>query len=299
MTTRNHRLLARLVRIPVKAARTISVRRADDVLLVHWANRRIIGRNWGDKLNPVLCRMLSGFNVVHCYDVFPAVGKPVHYVIGSSLERAQKRRGVIWGAGFIDAGQGIRQAPGAIHAVRGHQSREKLAGLGVDCPETVGDPALLMPLLYTPRPLARRYRLGVIAHAYERGMDCIAPGELPDDVLDIDITGGIFDVIEQIAACDEILSSSLHGLVCAEAYGVPSRWVALSDRPAGDGFKYHDFYSALGKQAGTPPPIESAADWSRLAGTSAPPVARDKLGKVTRALLAACPFTPQNRIGSR
>ena len=268
MTTRDHRLLARLVRIPVKAARTISVRRADDVLLVHWANRRIIGRNWGDKLNPVLCRMLSGFNVVHCYDVFPAVSKPVHYVVGSSLERAQKRRGVVWGAGFIDSGQGIRQAPAAIHAVRGHHSREKLGALGVDCPETVGDPALLMPLLYRPRPLARRYRLGVIAHAYERDMDCIAAGSLPEDVLDIDITGGIFDVIDQVASCDEILSSSLHGLVCAEAYGVPSRWVALSDRPAGDGFKFHDFYSALGKQSGTPPAVESAADWSRLAGTA-------------------------------
>jgi len=295
VSTRDHRLLARLVRIPVKAARTISVRRADDVLLVHWANRRIIGRNWGDKLNPVLCRMLSGFNVVHCYDVFPAVGKPVHYVVGSSLERAQKRRGVVWGAGFIDSRQGIRQVPAAIHAVRGHHSREKLRELGVDCPEAVGDPALVMPRLYAPRPLARRWRLGVIAHAYERDMDCIAPGSLPEDVLDIDITGGIFDVIDQVAACDEILSSSLHGLVCAEAYGVPSRWVEVSDRPAGDGFKYHDFYSAIGKQSGSPPSIETAADWSKLAGTAEAPVARDKLETLTQALLAACPFLPGNR----
>lgn len=283
------------MRIPVKAARTISVRRADDVLLVHWANRRIIGRNWGDKLNPVLCRMLSGFNVVHCYDVFPAVDKQVHYVVGSSLERAQKRRGVVWGAGFIDSGQGIRQAPGAVHAVRGHHSREKLRGLGVDCPETVGDPALLMPLLYTPRPLGRRYRLGVIAHAYERDMACIAPDALPEDVLDIDITGGIFDVVDQVAACDEILSSSLHGLVCAEAYGVPSRWVQVSDRPAGDGFKYHDFLSAIGKRSDPPPAIETAADWSRLSGTSEAPVARDRLAEITRDLLSACPFLPGNR----
>lgn len=295
MATRDHRLLARLVRIPVKAARTISVRRADDVLLVHWANRRIIGRNWGDKLNPVLCRMLSGFNVVHCYDVFPAARKQVHYVVGSSLERAQKRRGVVWGAGFIDSGQGIRQAPAVIHAVRGHHSKEKLRGLGVDCPDTVGDPALLMPRLYTPGPSPRRYRLGVIAHAYERDMHCIATEKLPEDVLDIDITGGIFDVVDQVASCDEILSSSLHGLVCAEAYGVPSRWVQVSDRPAGDGFKYHDFYSSIGKRSDPPPTIESAADWSRLAGTSEPPVASDRLEKITRELLAACPFLPGNR----
>lgn len=295
MTTRNHRLLARLLRIPVKAARTISVRTRDDVLLVHWANRRIIGQNWGDKLNPVLCRMLSGMNVVHCYDIFPAVGKPTYYVIGSSLERAQKRRGVVWGAGFIDSAQGIRQAPERICALRGHHSRERLRELGIAAPATVGDPALLMPLLYTPRRLERRYCAGVIAHCYERDIDFARPGALPEDFLSIDITGNIFDVIDQVAACDEILSSSLHGLVCAEAYGVPSTWIELSDRPAGDGFKYRDYYSAIGKRVAGPVVVESAADWARLAGAAEAPVARDRLDQLTRDLLAACPFTPGNR----
>lgn len=292
MTTRNHRILARLVRIPVKIARTISVGTADDVLVVHWANRRIIGQNWGDKLNPVLCRMISGMNVVHAYDVFPVTGKPPHFVVGSSLERAQKRHGVVWGAGFIDPTQGIRRAPAHIFAVRGHLSRERLAELGVDCPPTVGDPALLMPRLYTPRPLKRRYRVGVIGHCYERDLELIAPAVLPGDYLSIDITGDIFEVIDQVCACDEILSSSLHGLACAEAYGVPSRWIKLSDRPAGKGFKFHDFYSAIGKQQAGPAVVDDAADWGRLAGTCEPPVARDVLHALNDALIAACPFAP-------
>jgi hypothetical protein len=295
MRTRDHRLLARIARIPAKIARTFAVRGADDVLVVHWANRRIIGRNWGDKLNPVLCRMLSGLDVVHCYDIFPAARKPVHYVVGSSLERAQRRGGVVWGAGFIDSNQGLRRAPAAIHAVRGHLSREALRGLGVDCPDVVGDPALLMPRLYAPRRPRGRHPVGVIAHCYERDLGVVQPAALPAGWLSIDITGNLFDVVDQVAACDEILSSSLHGLVCAEAYGVPSRWIRLSDRPAGDGFKYHDFYSALGKSADAPAAVEIDADWSRLAGTSAPPADRVKIRSVCDALVAACPFTPANR----
>ncbi len=295
MRTRDHRPFARIARIPAKIARTFAVRGCDDVLVVHWANRRIIGRNWGDKLNPVLCRMLSGLDVVHCYDVFPASGKPVHYVVGSSLERAQRRGGVVWGAGFIDSGQGLSAAAGALHAVRGHLSRETLRGLGVDCPATVGDPALLMPRLYTPRPLARRWRVGVIAHCYERDLGLVRAGALPDGWRAIDITDDLFDVVDQLVACDEILSSSLHGLVCAEAYGVPSRWIRLSDRPAGDGFKYHDFYSAIGKRDKAPADVESAADWTRLAGTSPPPADPDVIARVCDDLIAACPFTPANR----
>ncbi|MEX2497779.1 MAG: polysaccharide pyruvyl transferase family protein, partial [Wenzhouxiangellaceae bacterium] len=271
------------------------VRAADDVLLVHWANRRIIGRNWGDKLNPVLCRMISGMNVVHAYDIFPAVRKPVHYVVGSSLERAQKRRGVVWGAGFIDSSQGVRQAPSKICALRGHHSRERLRELGIAVPATVGDPALLMPRLYTPRCTARRYRVGVIAHCYERDIACAGPGALPEDFLSIDITGGIFDVIDQVCACDEIVSSSLHGLVCAEAYGVASTWIKLSDRPAGDDFKYHDFYSAVGKPQKGPRIVDDPADWPRLAGTSQAPIARDMLDRINNDLLDACPFAPATR----
>ncbi len=68
-----------------------------------------------------------------------------------------------------------------------------------------------------------------------------------DDVNVIDITAGLLEVIDQVTRCDFILSSSLHGLVIADAYGVPSRWVKLSDRPKGDGFKYGDHYSAIGR----------------------------------------------------
>jgi len=294
-------MLARLLRIPVKLARSIAIRYRDDALVVHWPIRHLVGRNWGDKLNPVLCRMISGMNVVRAYDIFPVADRPAHFVIGSSLQRAQKRRGIVWGAGFIDAGQGLRQEPRRICAVRGQHSRERLRELGISSPEVVGDPAILMPRLYRPRILNRRWRAGVIAHCYELDLASVDGASLPDDVLAIDITANLFDVIDQVCACDEIFSSSLHGLICAEAYGVPSRWVRLSDRPAGDGFKFRDFYTSIDKSVGAenhrPADVERAADWPKLLGSAPTPVARDVLAARAEALYRACPFTPDSRRG--
>lgn len=51
-------------------------------------------------------------------------------------------------------------------------------------------------------------------------------------------------VCHQIASCARILSSSLHGLIMADAYGVPNRWIA----PGKQGWmKYHDYAASIGR----------------------------------------------------
>ena len=55
------------------------------------------------------------------------------------------------------------------------------------------------------------------------------------------------DVIDQITACDYIASSSLHGIILADAYGIPNVWIQLSNRIRGNGFKYRDYYEGCGK----------------------------------------------------
>ena len=52
-------------------------------------------------------------------------------------------------------------------------------------------------------------------------------------------------VIHEIAKCEHILSSSLHGLVVADALGIPNGWIKLSDRVVGDGFKFKDYGTAI------------------------------------------------------
>ncbi len=273
--------------IPAKAMRTMQVAaRPERHLVLHWCREGVVARNWGDKLNPFLAGLLSGKRIVHEDDVFPSSKWPVHYMIGSALEYAQAAGAVVWGTGFVHRDQGLRKPPRAVHAVRGYRSLERLKALGVECPDVVGDPALLLPLFYTPRPSARRYKLGVIPHCRELDLPAVAPGRLPEDTLRIDITGGIFDVVDQICSCDFIASSSLHGLICAHAYGVPARWIKLSDRPFGDGFKYHDFYSSIGAQVDGPMPVTEAAQLDGVRDGF-----REANGTVDLdRLMEACPF---------
>jgi pyruvyltransferase len=51
------------------------------------------------------------------------------------------------------------------------------------------------------------------------------------------------DFISELLSCDYILSSSLHGLILADAYNVPNLWIKISDRIIGGNFKYQDYYS--------------------------------------------------------
>jgi len=52
-------------------------------------------------------------------------------------------------------------------------------------------------------------------------------------------------VLAQIDECEHILSSSLHGLICAQALGIKSRWILLSNNVLGDGFKFRDYASSM------------------------------------------------------
>jgi polysaccharide pyruvyl transferase WcaK-like protein len=55
-------------------------------------------------------------------------------------------------------------------------------------------------------------------------------------------------VIEDIARCEYVASSSLHGVIIAHALGVPAVWLRMSDQLKGGDFKFRDYASALGMQ---------------------------------------------------
>lgn len=53
-------------------------------------------------------------------------------------------------------------------------------------------------------------------------------------------------VIDQIYSCQSILSSSLHGLICADAYNIPNLW--LKQKLNEGDFKFLDYFASQGRE---------------------------------------------------
>ena len=55
-------------------------------------------------------------------------------------------------------------------------------------------------------------------------------------------------LVRDMARCRRIVSSSLHGLIVADALGIPNMWDPFLEVDAGCGFKFHDYASAYGER---------------------------------------------------
>jgi len=120
-------------------------------------------------------------------------------------------------------------------AVRGVITRDLLLSCGASCPAIFGDPGLLLPKFYTPS-VSRRNRVGFVPHYNDSYSSLL-------DLFVIDVERDWRLVVDDICSCDLIVSSSLHGLVIADAYGIPSVWYRGN---SGEGLiKYFDYYSGI------------------------------------------------------
>jgi len=214
------------------------------IIVASWARSMPVGRNWGDKLNPVLINQLSGSPVVHEKSVLGWEDRPVFKVVGSALGGAREND-IIWGMGFINSTAVPPQVPLSVTAVRGPKSRDRLLENNVPCPEVYGDPAILYPLIYAPKSDVQ-YEYGIIHHFREN--DAIPPAKIRNEksVLYIDVLGDINTFVDQILSCRVVVSSSLHGVICAHSYGVDALWMKASNLPLGDDFKFFDYFSSIG-----------------------------------------------------
>lgn len=86
----------------------------------------------------------------------------------------------------------------------------------------LGDPGILMPLIFN-EDVNRIYRLGVIAHFVDMDSPKLTlwQQKFSNDTLFINVLKDPKDVITNIRKCDAIASSSLHGLIIADSYGIP------------------------------------------------------------------------------
>ena len=158
--------------------------------------------------------------------------------VGSTIRYAQAGD-MVWTSGIMRAGEG--GDPGAVYgAVRGPLTAEAMGLAGLP----MGDGALCLPRYFQAEPVGF-WELGVVPHY----IDLPHRDEWPDgwDTARVisPLTTDIERFIDLVTGCDRIESSSLHGCVIAEAYGIPWKWVRVGDRLNGDDSKFRDFQLSL------------------------------------------------------
>jgi pyruvyltransferase len=236
--------------------------------------------NFGDHLARVIVTKLLAMHG-HLLEEETAQSKRL-FAIGSVLHFAQDGD-VIWGSGVngkVDTDL-HRFDTLDVRAVRGPLTRDFLMERGIAVPEIYGDPALLLPSLFPQRfaPTAQKPYVVVpnlhdLKLAQQAGLQNI-----------VSPMSSWNRCVAEILQGELIISSSLHGIIIAEAYGIPARYLRLSDTE--NIFKYNDYVQGTGRKAIEP--AESVEEALEMGGM--PPPVFDPA-----TLLAAFPFDLWSRL---
>lgn len=247
--------------------------------------------NLGDDLNYFLLRELSHKKIINSNElVYQNVENLM--CIGSIVEWLTNEKSTIWGSGAMFGGQySMKTKPKKVLAVRGPLTRQYLLSQGVDCPEVYGDPALLLPYIYRPH-ITQTYKIGIIPHYIDQGNEHLhrllsQSSAVSIRMINLKDYTHWHDVIDDICSCEFIISSSLHGLIIADAYGIPNIRVKFSDKILGGDFKYLDYFAAVHRQHVPPIIIDDSTELDRLL------IHKENYRRIefdANPLIQACPF---------
>ncbi len=207
-----------------------------------------LSNNFGDSLNHYMIKKMSGNRI----PVWVEAKNPCEKImaIGSILNN-EVENAIVWGSG-VAFSTDIIPPKTKILAVRGKLTGKLCEEQEVAFDKVYGDPCMILPRLYTPKVKKKKYKLGIIPHYIDTKTVCDRFG-VGNERLDehkikiINILDEVEDFVDSISECDKIISSTLHGLIVSNAYGIPAQWVKFSDNIGGDDFKYRDYYSLTDK----------------------------------------------------
>ena len=152
-------------------------------------------------------------------------------------------------------------------ALRGPRTAEKR--MVTDC--VYGDAGLMLPSVYEPTPVSG-HPIGIVPHYVD------FEGVTGEYVIPVSLD--VPEFIDRVTSCKVIASSSLHGIVIAEAYGIPAIRLRFptSEYIRDFDYKHADYYEGTGRTLPDAYTLEAV-----LAGDVPTPVAPD-LKEVTERL---------------
>ena len=202
------------------------------------------------------------------------------FSIGSVLHFS-KNNDCVWGTGLN------KKVPDELHkfksldvrAVRGPKTRDYLLEKGIECPAVFGDPGLLTSLFYPSN----------LFELNEVKSDFVIIPHMNDDM-------SIYDDYKKYLCSPRqypmafvkgflntklVVSSSLHGIIMAESYGIPA--IYLDSESGESKFKYDDYY--FGTERFSYPIATSIEEAIKTVPATLPNVE-----KINRGLLNSFPY---------
>ena len=272
-----------------------AIRQAGDAVPLAWARSGAHGpANLGDSTSAVVVASLAGLPVVpRTFDDTT----PRLLAVGTIVSELRNGTLHVWGTGldarrraFGNRTAGFAAAPRTdyvIHAVRGPRSRQVLLQAGLHAPPIYGDGSQFMPRLLPDR-VEKRHELGVVVHLSELAEAALgatpphpryAGGEADGvriiSTLHEPSLAGFRAKLEELLACRRIVSTSLHGKLLADAYGIPNLYFPYC--PRGEGglelalddeevdHRFADYYAvSLRRLPAYAQPPEGTTRWDRV-----------------------------------
>jgi pyruvyltransferase len=226
------------------------------IKIYHW-----IGANIGDGYNPLIFNHFIGNKnpVYKNIANLPVFSEHPHIIgIGSIIKwikEVDASKQIIVGSGFIsEESRPYAHQPLKIISVRGPKTRAKYLEYGLQCPAIYGDLGLLTRYVIPP-PIScnKKYKFGFIPHYIDKKTPLILKAaENPDwTIINIRQAYTPKRFVKQLHECDYILSSSLHGIIIADSYGIPAYHIELSNKLHGGQWKFRDYYESVKRPYGT------------------------------------------------
>lgn len=199
----------------------------------YWVGKNFTG-NFGDVLTP---KLLDHFKIPYTFVSDPR--EEFDAMCIGSIARWAKKGTEVFGSGFMSKNHDPN-IEANYRFVRGPISRDMIINAGGECPEIYGDPALLLPLFCNESK--KEYDIGIIPHVahYES-----IKNEFNNEFVINLFTNNALDVVSEITKCRMVISSSLHGIIAANAYGIPAAWVDFGPIK-GDDMKFEEYFMSVG-----------------------------------------------------
>lgn len=262
--------------IPAKGIHMKRNGSAKPISLFWWKRDCGTKRNFGDDMSPILLEYAtrrpvryaeaSKCDVIGVGSILQLIAgrKKARRILRSRVFSLRRLKPEVWGSGTTGmSADGTAELTDMvawhldIRALRGPATEQKL---GVRA-SVHGDPALLASAIW-PHRSGKTSRLGIVPHYTDKDSPKLARlrEQLPDAKV-ISVENEVSQVVREISCCEVILSSSLHGLIVADSFGIPNHRLVLEGQLTGGDFKFLDYANGIGRPDISPLDLDIPTRW--------------------------------------